>query len=204
MKLFPLFPPGTFETPREFEAYPFPKAEKGKTFLVNETFVRIDGVDWVSIRAWKGRKRAINVTSGHGEMAIHTPLCQGYVMAPMNEEFRRPNRPFRVRCMNGQDLREAEEDHYYVRNILNKDETGRGMGGLLWVEYRHSTGSLGETNAATHLNAFNQAMWEKRKEYAKKNPNWDYETMMNDTYKYDPKFKLGTSNFKDHTQFKKE
>lgn len=179
--------------PPEEDKLPWPKnASKGKTFLLNETFIRVDGVDWVGIRAWKGRMRAIYVTSGHGEQTIHTPLCQGYVLAPIVDYLRRPTKPFRVRCMNGQDLREAEKDHYYVRNIISKDETSFGIGGLLWVEYRHSTKSLGETNAAAHLAAFNKALWEKRKDYALKNPDYDYETLINETYKYDPKFKLGT------------
>ena len=160
---------------------------------MNETFIRVDGVDWVSVRAWKGRLRAIHIHSGHGEHSIQTPLCQGYVLAPHQQHLRLPTRPFRVRCMNGQDLREAEEDHYYVRNIMDKDQSSKGMGGLMWVEYRHSTGSLGETNAAAHLAAFNKALWEKRKAYAEKNPSWDYESLINQTYKYDPKFKLGSA-----------
>ena len=87
--------------------------EKGKYFLVNDTYVRVDGHDWINLYANIGKLRAIRVATAMGKHQIHRPFCEGYVVdsewLPYHKER------FKHRCMDESELKEARSDSYFLR-----------------------------------------------------------------------------------------
>jgi len=147
--------------------------EKGKYFLVNDTFVRVDGSDWVNIQANIGHFRSIEVTTGAIKALIHRPFCEGYVISPGLTTIWHPK--VNKRCMSEKELQEAREDHYFLRqsSFLQKS---------LWLEYWHSTGTFGQTHSDKHIQAFNEALHEKRQQYRKDHPKATQEEILKATY----------------------
>lgn len=86
---------------------------KGKYFLVNDTFVRVDNADWINIQANVGHMRSIFVTTGNAKTQINRPICEGYVVTPGKTVLWHP--AVNKRCMTEAELREAREDHYFLR-----------------------------------------------------------------------------------------
>src|SRR5690349_20315653 len=111
--------------------------KKGKNFLVNDTFVRFDGVNWLNLQANVGRTKPIHIFTGRSQALIQRPImCEGWVMKEDDNEFTRVK--VHKRCMTESELNEARNDHYLLRkNRFNQQ--------CLWLEYYHDKDSLGET-----------------------------------------------------------
>ncbi|KAI1298749.1 hypothetical protein HDE_04036 [Halotydeus destructor] len=150
---------------------------KGKNFLVNDTFVRVDGVDWLNIQAHVGRLKPLHITTGNGVDRIEYPFCEGYVVSESWDRILRPT--LSHRCMNEKELVEARKDHHFVRQQ-------RFLFDTLWIEYSHKKDSFGETYANAHLQAFNAALHEKRQKIAKENPNIAFDELARRTYQDEP------------------
>lgn len=160
---------------------------KGKVFLVNDTFVRVDGVDYISIRSEIGKYRWIEVGTGFTTHHLVTPKCEGYVFAPaVRWSNQGHGNGIMSRCMEEDELVEARQDHVFLRNVRHTVPQDKNP--TLWVEYRHSDNEFGESYAAQKLLAFNRVLHRKRQALADKmhaEGKYDYEHIMNATF--DPK-----------------
>lgn len=170
--------------------YKFPEnPAKGKVFLVNDTYIRVDGVDFVNIRADVGKYRVIEINTGYGMNRLITPKCEGYVFAPVSRWMRdgvATAEPLMSRCMTGKELLDAEKDHVFLRNVRYYKVP---MDYTLWVEYSHAKDDFLDSFAKQRLMAFNRVLRKKREEENlrrhEKGEKYDYEDLMNSTY--DPK-----------------
>lgn len=88
--------------------------KKGKNFLVNDTYIRYDGVNWLNIQANVGRTKPIQFTTGRTMALIQRPqMCEGWVLKEDDSNFIRIN--VTKRCMTEGELHEARNDHYFLR-----------------------------------------------------------------------------------------
>ena len=161
---------------------------KGKVFLVNETFVRVDGVDYVNLRSEVGRYKWLEINTSMGATNLVTPKCEGYVFAPIPRWFSTSSEYLMNRCMTGAELREAQQDHIFLRNVRPyRWEHDRNP--YLWIEYSHDRDSFLDSNSADKLMAFNRALHKKRQqEHLRRTANgekYDYADLINSTF--DPK-----------------
>lgn len=178
---------------------------KGKNFLVNETYVRVDGIDWFMIKSNVGKYMPIEITSGvKFHSMIQTPVCEGYVFAPNARHYvqHAGAQHLMYRCMRGEEIEAAKKDAVFLKNSFTHNAFPEKA---IWAEYRHSTNDFGETDANLKLQAFNRALHKKRVAENLKRHNegkkYDYEKLMNSTYdpkkhtlKIDPEF-LKDTNF---------
>lgn len=163
---------------------------KGRYFLVNETFVRVDDSDYVNIRSFVGKYKQIEVNTGWGMTRVITPKCEGYVFRPLPRwyvEYSATSGPMAPRCMTEEELNEAAKDHIFLRNVRHFTTSERKD--KLWIEYYHSTGDFGDSYARQKLLAFNRALNKKREaenlaRHERGEP-YDYADLINSTY--DPK-----------------
>lgn len=158
-----------------------PVGKKGKNLLINDTFIRVDGVNWVAVRSNIGQYMPIEVITAHDEVTIQTPKCEGYVLHPMPRWIKSWN-PLHLRCMTPREVKEAEKDHELVRWLPQRMgnvgfETLKGE----WYNTPEHNGD-NETNLRTQ--AFNRVLHRKREELARKWGNgYDWEKLITSTFK---------------------
>jgi hypothetical protein len=158
---------------------------KGKNFLVNDTFIRVDNVNYVNIRSSVGKYKPIEINTGIGTHLITTPVCEGYVMTPMPRWLVGAfgSQKMAQRCMNQADLNEAEKDHIFLRNVEHFYQNDENR---LWIEMYQKTGDWGDSYGSHRLVAFNRVLHKKREEenlkrHAEGKP-YDYVDLINSTF----------------------
>lgn len=166
--------------------FPWPKdLPKGKPFLINDTYVRVDGIDYVMVQALQGKFEPIDIFTPVGTTFIQTPKCEGYVYAPVPRWIRESQQDgeqgLRHRCMTQEELNEADADHILVRNMRMY---GSGPANFLQADYYNFSKQDGANDAHIRLIAFNKALHKKRVELARKQGDkYDWEKLIKSTYK---------------------
>ena len=173
---------------RDFVPWP-EDLPKGKNFLINDTYIRIDGVDWFNVKSNVGKYKPIEIHTGvKYRNLLPTPVCEGYVFAPNARRFIESSTAphLMYRCMRGEELEAAKKDAIFLKESYSFYQYPERS---IWAEYRHSTNDFGETDGNLKLQAFNRALHKKRvAENLKRHAagkKYDYEDLMNSTY--DPK-----------------
>jgi hypothetical protein len=166
------------------EQFPWPKnLPKGKPFLINDTYVRVDGVDYVMVQALQGKFEPIDIMTPVGGDFIQTPKCEGYVFAPLPRwmfHTQGNSSPFRRRCMTQGELNEAEQDHTLVRDMRMEFS---GYYKFLQADHYNMTRQDGSNDAHLRLTAFNRALHKKRVQLAREmGDNYDWQKLIKSTY----------------------
>lgn len=165
---------------------------KGKTVLVNDTFVRVDDIPSYALFAKYGERHPIMITSSMGKTGLAMNACQGHVVAPdydYNHAFlpgtKRPTYYLRSRCMTEDELVEARKDHIFARSHSASWEAIKETS----VEIVNVPGKeveQGIMDGDLRLRAFNKALHKRRQEIAAKMAErglkWDFDKFFNATY----------------------